>query len=190
VFPLRRSGVSCGDFRRRRAVSQANTLHAELQARGWYGSIRTVRRFVFALRDATQLPPPPPPRVREITRWIMTDPEHLTTADALALEDARASCPELDTTAQRVSAFAAMISDLSGHNLRTWCASVYADALPALRSLADGFLRDEAAATSGLTLPWSSGPVQGAVTRIKFLKRQCFGRANFDLVRKRILLTP
>jgi hypothetical protein len=64
-----------------------------------------------------------------------------------------------------------------------------ADDLPALHSLADGFLRDEAAVTAGLTLPWNSGPVEGAVTRIKFLKRQCFGRAKFDLLRKRILLT-
>lgn len=81
-----------------------------------------------------------------------------------------------------------MMGGLSGHDLRAWCAGVHADDLPALHSLVDGFLRDEGAVTAGLTLPWSCGPVEGNVTRIKFLKRQCFGRAKFDLLRKRILL--
>jgi transposase len=81
-----------------------------------------------------------------------------------------------------------MMVKLSGQNLHAWCAAVHADNLPAMHSLADGFLRDEAAVTAGLTLPWNSGPVEGAVNRIKLLKRQCFGWAKFDLLRKRILL--
>lgn len=169
--------------------AQANTLHAEIQARGWRGSIQTVRRFVFPLREAKRLPPLPPPRVREITRWIMTNPARLANADACALTAARACCRELDALARHVTAFATMMGELSGHNLRAWCSSVRTDDLPALHSLADGFLRDEEAVTAGLTLPWNSGPVEGNVTRIKFLKRQCFGRAKFDLLRKRILLT-
>jgi hypothetical protein len=32
--------------------------------------------------------------------------------------------------------------------------------------------------------------VEGNVTRIKLLKRQMYGRANFDLLRRRILLSP
>lgn len=130
--------------------TQANTLHTELQARGWRGSIQTVRRFVFPLRDAKQLPPPPPPRVREIARWIMTDPAQLTNADGSALSIVRARCLELDALNRHVSTFATMMRELSGHNLRTWCADVHADDLPALHSLADGFLRDEEAVTAGL----------------------------------------
>jgi transposase len=48
--------------------------------------------------------------------------------------------------------------------------------------------RDLAAVTAGITLPWSSGAVEGNVNR-KMLKRQMYGRASFDLLRKRILLT-
>ncbi len=44
------------------------------------------------------------------------------------------------------------------------------------------------AVTNGLTLPYSSGQVEGTVNRIKMIKRQMFGRANFDLLRKRVLL--
>jgi hypothetical protein len=42
---------------------------------------------------------------------------------------------------------------------------------------------------AGLTLPYSSGPVEGTVNRIKMLKRQMFGRAKLPLLRKRILLS-
>jgi transposase len=47
---------------------------------------------------------------------------------------------------------------------------------------------DLAAVTAGLSLPFNSGPVEGNVNRIKMLKRQMYGRANFDLLRKRVLL--
>jgi transposase len=43
------------------------------------------------------------------------------------------------------------------------------------------------AVINGLTLPHSSGAVEGAVNRIKMLKRRMYGRAKFDLLRKRIL---
>jgi transposase len=41
---------------------------------------------------------------------------------------------------------------------------------------------------NGLTLAHNSGPVEGHVNRIEMLKRQMFGRANLDLLRRRILL--
>jgi transposase len=48
--------------------------------------------------------------------------------------------------------------------------------------------RDQDAVTAGITLPWNSGIVEGHVNRIKMLKRQMYGRANPDLLRRRILL--
>jgi transposase len=43
--------------------------------------------------------------------------------------------------------------------------------------------------TAGLSLPFSSGPVEGNVNRIKMLKRQMYGQGSFGLIRKRVLLT-
>jgi hypothetical protein len=36
--------------------------------------------------------------------------------------------------------------------------------------------------------PLSSGAVEGNVNRIKMIKRQMYGRASFDLLRKRVIL--
>jgi transposase len=75
-----------------------------------------------------------------------------------------------------------------GQELPAWLAAVEADDLPELRSLAAGLRRDLAAVTNGLTLEHSSGAVEGNVTRVKRLKRDGYGRANFDLLRLQILL--
>ncbi|MFD5778676.1 hypothetical protein [Streptomyces sp. NPDC126933] len=48
--------------------------------------------------------------------------------------------------------------------------------------------RDLDAVAAGLTLPWNSGAVEGHVDRVKMLKREMFGRAGFELLRKRVLL--
>jgi transposase len=49
-----------------------------------------------------------------------------------------------------------------------------------------GLRRDYNAVKAGLSLPWSQGQTEGQVNRLKFLKRQSFGRAYFDLLPLRV----
>lgn len=82
-----------------------------------------------------------------------------------------------------------MLCSLRGQDLEAWMSAVDASDLPALRSFVLGLRRDQDGVTAGLTLPWSSGVVEGNVNRLKMFKRQMFGRAKPDLLRKRVLLT-
>ncbi len=84
--------------------------------------------------------------------------------------------------------FAAMLTNLTGVDLPAWIAQVRQDDLPHLRQFAQGLTTDLDAVTAGLSTPWSSGQVEGQNTRAKLVKRLGYGRANFDLLRKRILL--
>jgi len=77
-----------------------------------------------------------------------------------------------------------MLTGRHGDRLDTWLAAVRAEDLPHLRTFANGLKRDHAAVLAGLTLPYSSGAVEGKVCKIKFLKRLMFGRANYDLLQK------
>ncbi|WUL21218.1 IS5 family transposase [Streptomyces sp. NBC_00353] len=77
---------------------------------------------------------------------------------------------------------------LQGERLPEWMEAVRADDLPSLHTFTNGLARDLAAVTAGRTLPWSSGVVEGHVSRIKMIKRQMYGRAGFKLLRKRVLL--
>ncbi|GAA2348614.1 hypothetical protein [Dactylosporangium salmoneum] len=61
--------------------------------------------------------------------------------------------------------------------------------MPGITKFATGLTADLDAVTAGLSLPFSSGPVEGNVNRIKMIKRQMYGRAGFDLLRKRVPLS-
>jgi hypothetical protein len=174
-------------------VTNATVLHAELAALGFTGSVQTIRRWLHPLRAAVPAAPQPirptVPKPRHITRWIMTDPQHLTPDQHAQLTDVLASCPELQAVAGHVRDFADLMNKHRGDRLPGWMLRVQADNLPALHSLVTGLRRDLDAVTAGLTMIWSSGPVEGAVNRIKTIKRSMYGRAGFDLLRRRILLS-
>jgi transposase len=118
----------------------------------------------------------------------MTKPEHLDAQHSAALISILARCPELRAVHRHVAAFAAMMRELGGGLLDGWMHAVESDDQPALHTLVTGLRRDHAAVTAGLTLPYSSGAVEGQVNRIKALKRAMYGRANLDLLRQRILI--
>jgi transposase len=174
-------------------VTDAAALHAELRERGWAGSVQTVRRYVRPFRQAAAAPDPAPavPKTRQITRWLLTRPDHLQPGEQAQLAAIRARCPHIDALAGHVTAFAEMMTARTGsRDLEAWLAAVEADDRSGLRSLAAGIRTDQQAVTNGLTLPWNSGRVEGTVNKIKMIKRQMYGRAGFDLLRKRVILHP
>ncbi|WP_428981590.1 transposase [Nonomuraea composti] len=81
-----------------------------------------------------------------------------------------------------------MLTQRQGHRLDDWINEVRASDLQPLRSFAEGLLIDHDAVVAGLTLPYSNGPAEGVINKIKLLKRQMYGRAGLALLRKRILL--
>ncbi|MFJ4023162.1 transposase [Streptomyces hydrogenans] len=118
----------------------------------------------------------------------MTHPDPLPESERLKFKAVLAGCPELDALTGHVRAFGKMLTQLQGDQLPQWIKAVRADDLPSLHAFVNGLERDLAAVTAGLTLPWSSGVVEGHVNRIKMIKRQMYGRTGFDLLRKRVLL--
>ena len=171
--------------------TNAVELTAEIRQRGYQGSERSVRDLVSTWRT-TPVPPSPapvrPPTSRQMTMWMMR-PRHKLTAEELEqLRDVLGRCETLRAVNELVSDFAGMARRRQGQHLNTWIAAAQASTIPQLHGFATGLLADYDAVRAGLTLPWSSGAVEGNVTRIKAIKRQMYGRANFDLLRRRVLL--
>ncbi|MFC6370857.1 transposase [Nonomuraea thailandensis] len=119
----------------------------------------------------------------------MRNPAHLDLDEHRQLQELTTACPQLAALRLHVRQFAEMMMHRRGQNLEAWMTAVMSDDLPELHSFVTGLRRDHDAVTAGLTLPYSSGPVEGHVNRTKMLKRQMYGRANLDLLRKRMLLT-
>ena len=132
---------------------------------------------------------PGPPKARDLASWILKDPGSRDDDQKTGLAQARERCPHLDALAGHVTGFAKILTGLHGDRLDEWIAAVEADDQPDLHSFTRGLKHDHDAVLNGLTLPWSSGVVEGNVNRIKPLKRQIYGRATFGLLRKRVLLT-
>jgi transposase len=179
----------------------AGTITAELRALGFKGDVQTVRRYLkpFRLPGASSSHPDPHrrkpapatpavPKPRAISKALLTHPDRLTEDDALIVKNATAGCTHLQRLHQHVRSFAKIMAQRRGTELPAWLEAVEADDLPELRSLAAGMRRDLPAIVNGLTLEHSSGAVEGNVTRIKRIKRDGYGRANFDLLRAQILI--
>jgi transposase len=58
----------------------------------------------------------------------------------------------------------------------------------AVETFARGLAQDGAAIRAAFTLAWSNRETEGQITKLKLLKRQMYGRANLDLLRRRLLL--
>jgi transposase len=170
-------------------VTNTTTLLAEIAERGYRGSERTLRRWLVNARTVQHRPPTPPPvpSARTISSWIMRPTDKLDENDRAALKNACTQCPDIAAITDLAHGFTHLLRERHSDQLNDWIATAAASDYPDIRSFANGLRKDINAVTAGLSLPWSSGAVEGQVNRIKMLKRQMFGRAKFDLLRIRIL---
>jgi transposase len=86
-----------------------------------------------------------------------------------------------------VQQFAQLLRTRQGARLDDWLAQVNRSTLLELQSFAAGVEKDKEAVRAGLTWWINNGVVEGHVTKLKLIKRQGYGRADFPLLRKRVL---
>ena len=80
-----------------------------------------------------------------------------------------------------------MIRNHEASTLDAWLDACGASNISDLMTFATGIRHDYAAVRAALATCWSNGQTEGQVNRLKYLKRQMYGRANFDLLRQRVL---
>ncbi len=97
---------------------------------------------------------------------------------------------ELKVVRKLVQIFKAMLARGCG-NIRRWIDFVKQSKykLAGLKTYARGLSRDIEAVENGINIRWSNGTVEGHVNRIKSIKRQMYGRASFELLRKKVILS-
>ena len=84
--------------------------------------------------------------------------------------------------------FARLVRQRQPQQLEPWLARAAKSAVGAFQRFAKGLRDDYEAVKAGVALPWSSGPVEGQITRLKLLKPQMFGRASLALLERRFVL--
>jgi len=184
----------------------AMRLFRDLQQRGYPGSYGPVAAYARRLRHAQGLAPgqhcprQSPPSVAEPVcqpltprraTWLVLRREakrtEAETHQLVQLREQQAAVAEAVDLAQD---FAQLVRQRQPDALEPWLQRATASTLEALQRFAHGLRDDYAAVKAGVTLPWSTGPVEGHINRLKMLKRQMFGRARLDLLRCRFVGAP
>jgi transposase len=164
-------------------------LTRELEARGYRGSGSSVRWLIARWRPPKPPPPARRPRLlRRHGRWLrLRDPAHLKEDERPDLERVLAADPVLAAAHALVQQFRTALHARDLPGCERWLCAAQASGLPPFESLAAGLLGDYDAVRNAFIYPWSTGPVEGAITRVKLLKRQGYGRAKTPLLRARVL---
>lgn len=167
-------------------------LFAELKHLGYTGSLTRLYDYAQSLRTkpypglqagAGKFSP------RQVVSMILI-PDRTSEQQTL-LDRLTSKCPLFEKARGLAERFTALLRKRPREDARVplglWVAEAVLSSIAPLASFARGLRDDWEAVVAGLSLEWSQGPVEGAVNRIKMIKRQMFGRANFDLLRRRVL---
>jgi len=74
--------------------------------------------------------------------------------------------------------FTRLVRERQPDQLDPWLARAAESPLVPLQRFAKGLRDDYDAVRDGIALPWSTGPVEGHINRLKMLKRQMFAVPN------------
>jgi len=83
--------------------------------------------------------------------------------------------------------FLHLIRHHSSEGFESWLQDVRASGIREFLTFARSIERAKAAIVAGLTLPYSTGPVEGHINRLKLIKRQTYGRAELSYLQQRFL---
>ena len=184
----------------------AMQLFRELQPRGYPGSYRRVAAYVSRVRQAQGLAPRrqglrqtlpvaaepscQPLTPRRATWLVLRREAKRTEAEAQQLAQLREQQAEVVEAIDLAQDFTQLVRQRQPAQLDPWLQRAAASTLEALQRFASGLRDDYEAVKAGVTLPWSNGPVEGHINRLKMLKRQMFGRARLDLLSRRFVGAP
>jgi transposase len=174
--------------------TNATRLWREIRARGYPGSSSPVSKLArhWRLQQRAGQRPTPLPRaqktltVRQAVRLFLKRPEALTEVQRRALDRLCELDEAVAAAYRRAQEFAALVRERRGEELDGWVERARQSGSRELGRFALGLL-DDPAIRAGLVEPWSNGQTEGQITRLKFVKRQGYGRAGFALLRTRIL---
>ena len=179
----------------------AKRLHQEIREKGYLHSVDTVNRLLSSFRYTEgrgETPSHAPkakkgsiagssPSAKNVAALFMRREQMLNEEQKEYLERLCASDRALADAHRLTKDFTKMVRNLEGEKLDEWLEEAAGCEASVMKKFAGGLKKDLSAAYAGLTEPWSNGPVEGFVNKLKLVKRQGYGRAGFGLLRARTL---
>jgi transposase len=127
------------------------------------------------------------PSARRVASLLVWQKDQLPEAERDYLRRLCDQEPTIALAYDLAQEFADMARERTGQRFDAWLTRATTSGISELDRFARGLTDDRAAAGAGLSLEWSNGQIEGQVNKLKLLKRSMYGRANFDLLRLRLL---
>ena len=166
----------------------ATQLWRELCEQGFTGQSRTVRDWIKKHRGSQRCPAE---QVLSATTSPRSSPRQVAWLLLKQPEDARLYTEELYRRSPQIAQCASLAREfcriIRQRDVSAWSSWRDAAIASPLVNFAKHLRPDEAAILAALQHPWSNGPVEEHVHRLKLIKRSMYGRANFDLLRLRVV---
>jgi len=140
------------------------------------------------LQPATQPGSPSPALVapRHLAWLLMRERERLDEGEQQTLALIRRD-QQVNNVYEVVPQFGRMVKEHAAKPLESWLAACLTSGISELVNFAQGMQKEASALHAGLTLRYSNGPVEGKITKLKYIKRSMYGRGSLTLLRQRVL---
>jgi transposase len=110
--------------------------------------------------------------------------------EAQQLAQLREQHAEVTEAIELAQEFTQLVRQRQPESLDPWLQRASTSTVEAIQRFATGLYEDYTAVKAGVTLPWSTGSVEGHINRLKVVKRQMFGRARLALLSCRFVRPP
>src|SRR5579885_2729724 len=175
---------------------ETGPLWQELQARGFTGSRMMVYRWIQVQREK---PASTPVLMQEQANrtsqsiaprhlaWLfLRDPEHLEPQDKQTLSLIRKS-QQIEMAYGLAQHVVTLLKARNAQPPDTWLWDCRQSGISDLVTFAQGLEKEGSALHAAFTLPYSNGPVEGKIHKLKYIKRSMYGRSGFPLLRQKVL---
>lgn len=81
-----------------------------------------------------------------------------------------------------------MVRNRQPDQLDPWLEAALGSGIPDMRTFAEELQREYSALKAALSSPYSTGPVEGQINRLKLIKRSLYGRGSFEFLRQHVLI--
>lgn len=198
-FPVRQTGQGSKTALRKYAAylqqrwqdgeQNVQVLFEEIKGQGFLGSVSAVRRFVQKWRSSLEkvdfLTSRKCYSPRRTAKMLLIESEQKTNKEYL--EKLCQLNPKISELQKLGVEFRKIIREQRIELFDDWLEKVEKSDLPELKNWTNNLLTDEKAVRSAISSKWSNGQTEGQVNRLKTIKRQMYGRANFDLLKAKVL---
>lgn len=177
----------------------ATQLWREVVEQGYEGKPAMVRRYVRNLRKRISKTESKDlknrelkssfttPSVRKTSILLMKKIEVLKEEERTFVEILLSNNQEIEKIRSLGNEFQEMIRERKGVKFEAWLESAAQGGITEMAGFAWGLKQDKKAVKASMQSEWSNGQVEGQVNRLKFIKRQMYGRGKFDLLKTRVV---